>query len=236
VPYLNVAAHRIIGIMNHRILLRSFWVFATFHIVAIFQSCCDDPPVENFKITEMRVVNVNTTTLEEIDRGAGINHLEYSMRISFDIEIFAQAIPNSGMLNSALAFSCDDDIIPQLNNRIRDANIFATSDFDAAHPRGTPLNDLFEYRRVIKDCVESGGGLEQCGENQSEFSDNNLVQIINSSFSINDYYNSLHAGFTDLNLAVLNVEPSISKTRFLLQLVFENGQIMTDTTENVIFN
>ncbi|MTI21246.1 hypothetical protein E1176_09460 [Fulvivirga sp. RKSG066] len=204
---------------------------------AIIQSCCDDPPVENFELTEMNISNFNPITLDKIEEGSGINYSEYSIRILFDIEILAQVTPSAGIYNSALAYDCDDDIIPQLNNRILDANIFATSDFDSTHPEGSPLNDLFEYHRVIKECVENGGAFEQCGENQSEFSfNNNLVDIINNSFSNNDYYNSLDTRFTYLNLAVLDAEPITSATQFILRLTFENGQVLSDTTEQVIFN
>lgn len=167
-----------------------------------------------------------------IGLGYGYLFLKHS-----DVEIIAQAIPKSGIYNSALAFDCDDDIIPQLTNQILEANILATSDFDSTHPKGSPLNDLFEYRRVIKECAENGGEFEQCGDNQLEFPfNNNLVDIINNSFSNGDYYNSLDTRFTDLNLAILRTEPTTSETQFVLHLTFENGQVWSDTTELVIFN
>ncbi|AHM59253.1 hypothetical protein D770_04930 [Flammeovirgaceae bacterium 311] len=223
--------------MNHRVLARSFLVIAAFYVIAIIQSCCDDNPRLHYEIMGMELAGINLNSLHPIDPNTTIDYTAYGLNILFEVKSVAQLNKMPSLLNAALAYDCDDNPIPVLNNQIQQADILATVDFDDQHKAGTSLNDLFTYRRVIKECFENGGSFEDCGEDQIDFEFNrNLVDILNKSFATFSFYNTLDGNNTDLNLALLKQKPvQADPIRFIVKLKFQDGQELVDTTDYIVF-
>lgn len=219
-----------------KITSKSLLIIALYYLIGIIQSCCKDNPTENYRITSTQLRNFNLTTLSETNDST-ILYENFAIQIDFITEIIAQKSKSSSIFGTAYAYDCDDDLISILSNQIESAIITANIDFDSTHQTGATLNDLFDFRRVIDICVENGGTIEQCGENQLESSFNeNLTDILNNSFAQFSYYNSLStSNREDLSLAILKSEPQTNEPiQFTLDLVFVNGQTETISTEPII--
>lgn len=223
--------------MNLTTEIRAVLIIVLINVVAIVQSCCNDPFIQRFEISSLKMSNVEMAQLSELSPGASVEFSSFALKLNFEIVLLARATPLPSIFNSAYAFKCDEGIVPQINNHVKEAQLTSTSDFDAAHPSGSSLINLFEYRRVIKECVDNGNEPTDCGEDQYDFTFNKILEdIINNSFAQYGYYNSLNSNFTDLNLAILKHEPSNKDPmQFVLKLIFEDGCVISDTTEFVIF-
>ena len=222
--------------MNHKTLAKSFLVVTAFYLVGIIQSCCDDNPRIPYEITGVELANIDLNSLRDIAPNTNIDYSAYGIWIQFDVNSIAQINTMPRLLNAAVAFDCDETIVPVLHNQIQQAEIQATLDFDSQHKAGTSLNDLFSYRRVIRECVDDGGSLENCGEIQEEFAFNQTLEdILNKSFAQNSYYNSIDERFTNLSLALLKQKPDHNAPiRFILKIKFKDGQELIDTTNYVV--
>lgn len=223
--------------MNYKVLARSFLIIAAFYLIAIIQSCCDDNPRVNYEITGIELAGINLNSLQQLDPNTTIDYTVYGLNILFEVNSVAQLNTKPSLLNAAMAYDCDDTPIPILYNQIQQADFLATLDFDNQHRTGTSLNDLFTYRRVIRECFDNGGSLEDCGEDQEEHAfSQTLVDILNKSFAQNSFYNSINGGYISLNLALLKQKPvQTDPIRFILKIKFEDGQELVDTTDYVVF-
>lgn len=226
---------KFIEVMNLNIVVKSLTVISLIYGIAIIQSCCDNPTTQYYQVKIFTINNFNLNSFDEVLENSSIDYSSYSIRIQFDIELLSKT--TNGLISSLVAQSCDDDLILKPHNIVKKAEISATSDFNEDYLRGSSLNYLFKYKRLIKECIENGGG-NSCGENQLQFEFNNsLEDVINNSFSRNDYYNSIDTRFTTLNLATLKEQPTLSDSlQFIFTLTLEDGQVLSDTTEYVKFN
>ncbi|GAB1858674.1 hypothetical protein MHTCC0001_35140 [Flavobacteriaceae bacterium MHTCC 0001] len=218
------------------IVRKTLFIISIYYTIGLIQSCCGDNPTENYQILNTQIKNFDLTTIE-VSGESTIPYESFAIQIEFITEIIAQKSKQNSVFGTAYAQSCDDEIIPVLTNQIESAIISANVDLDNSHSAGTSLNDLFEYRRVIDLCIENGGSLEQCGENQIEFPFNEtLTDVLNKSFAQFSYYNSLStSNREDLSLAILKSEPQTNEPiQFTLDLVFVNGQTETISTEPII--
>ncbi len=138
--------------------------------------------------------------------------------------------------NSAYAFQCDEVLYLEIQHKIVRAEVTCNADIDSEHPSGELINELLIPYRVIKTCIDNGGSFDEgCADNQLEVY-GTLEEVLNKSFTQNSYMN-LKGANDVVNILTLTSPPDYTGfLKFYVTLEFENGLVLTDSTQTVKFN
>lgn len=132
---------------------------------------------------------------------------QFRMRLDFDANYYASAARPSLLWNSAFAFNCKQNGEKGSKESISEFEIITLFDIDKNHPKGSKVNDMFEY--------------EEWG----------------ARVPLNTYLKGNTRKIRDeSNYLYLTCEPLHNDTAaFKITLILDNGERYTEITSPVIF-
>ena len=213
-----------------RIFIKAIFIIGLYQIAILIQSCCDGNQYEFYYVNDFNIVNIHKHDLTIQSDSTTIDYQDFSINLDFLTEKYAQLINSSRFGNEVYAFDCDDELLYKIKNKITKIEIVSNQDFDDSHPTGSLLNDYFIPYRLIKTCIENGGDFESCAENQFEFF-NTLEEAFNRSFTQSSHID-LSNSYNEINILDLIKKPDFNGfLKFIIELEFEDGMILIDSTK-----
>ena len=199
-------------------------------LIAMSYSCCNEG-IQIYSINDFSISSFNRNDLTVLKDSSIVNH------DSFDIQIQLATTKEDYTKGN-----CGDDFIMELNNKITKLKITSNKDFDKNHPAGSMLNEYFFPTYILIDCIENSPPSQKlkCFNGNLMTTSNNknrtLEDVINVTFSSYDFYHAYyeHVNYEIINTLRLNKTPDSNEYRkFILQMEFQNGQIIEKSTQNV---
>jgi len=138
----------------------------------ILWACCN-PPGEYYRTLSMSslISRIDTLAngrpfLHNINPSAGIPYRQFALRLTAVTEKISQ----SYSFSSGALYACDDPL-PRIDAQFDYIRITSDVDFDAAHPAGTDLTDIFRFGWLVNYSDELSGDttLESIGDSYVPF-------------------------------------------------------------------
>lgn len=215
---------------------KALLLFGLFHILLLIQSCCGSETYEYYSVSDLTLTNVGKFDLIDRQDSAAINWDEYAIKMNFDTQKYAHLLNGFRAGNAAYAFQCDEELFIEIHHKIVRAEVTSNVAIDSEHTSGELINELFTPYSVIKTCIDNGGSFDDdCAVNQLEVY-GTLEEVLNKSFTQNAYMN-LQGSNDVVNILTLASPPDYTGfLKFYVTLEFENGLVLTDSTQTVKFN
>jgi hypothetical protein len=167
-----------------------------------------EPVFVHYKITSVKAARTNPDNILASD--------EYYLMLHFDqdIESHKKRLPLSLKQKTTLL---------KCNNQIKDIKIFSTEKLNEGHPAGSNLADIFDFH-YVRNLETKYGTMIKEGITIPLSGFGNLVDQDVSATQLKEL--KLH----------LNQKPIMkSEHQFIVNVLFENGEIRSDTTECINF-
>jgi hypothetical protein len=128
-------------------IIRACIVLLVAHVMGIVNSCCPDQVIRCFNIASLETRPLDNSGLLPLPpQSDSIPAKAFVLELRFpttQATCMVESRENWSFYASALAFQCDDDILLAMLDSITAIEIISTADFDAEHPQGTELSELF---------------------------------------------------------------------------------------------